>query len=114
MMHPFSRRVSRLERNPPTLTAWDTVRGLALEDVPVHVLRGFARNRLENRAFHVCLSASEQARYTTTRDDAEADALLRVALVRLSEHFLDVREPEADKDVLRWFHAWDARCFTRA
>lgn len=107
-------RLARLERHPPALTQWDTVRGMALEDVPLDVLRGFARNRVENRAFHVCLTPSEQTTYITTRDGAEADALLRVALVRLSEHFLDVREPQDDADVMQWFHAWSTRCSTRA
>jgi len=107
-MREFFARITKLERRPPPSTTWDALRVSTLEHVPVGLLRGFGRNQVLAIAFR-CLTPTEQAAYSSTHDDGEADALLRLGHMRLSEHFLDLTEPDDDCDALAWYHRWDSR-----
>ena len=106
MTRDVSARLTRLERLQPA--ASDVQRLPALENVPRQALQRIAEKRILSCAYEL-MTPSEQAAYTSTRDDSDAAELMTMALVRLSEHCTDLAEPDDPTAFLGWFHAWDSR-----
>ena len=129
-------RLTRLERLQPT--ASDVQRAAALENVPRAALQRIGEKNIRSCAFQ-CMTPTERATYTRTPldsdaralmgaalvglaeraldaspddaspDDAAAAAIMELALIRLSELFLDIDAPADAVACLGWFHAWDSR-----